>query len=691
MRSTAGHALLMGFDNVPNDTTYSTIPSDCAPTATAKTQRTARQGEQTLSSRAWLGEGGLLLKLLGPAIAAVGLGLSSDAHYLTNHSTTGKQLAEIQAQLTQMQLTLTNLSKQVQQISDQVDVEALNLLVQSADKIISAIDATAANLKAVIGYGIQVVCDTTSATAVATNGCTANPDYTTTVGALCGSADDPASLTCNKYFNALNNLKRQLTINGQTPAVAAEDLAKAALGAAGGGAPGSAGIVQYALSLGGSNNSGFLTTEAAAGQRTQWTYYTMYVVYLQTLYTLINALQEGQTQLSAQYKADNIYANVSQLNPTLNLMFGAFPNLPDTAVIDTNAGSTQTDPPYMWSQEVGALMSPGLYTNTSHHWSLSGRGSGLSITANARVYATPTYTGDDAVAPVVMTPAAADGNTWQILVMNNSQLSAGHVPSMSSTTFNDWTPGYSNVESGNNTPQYNAGGNPQISPANGGLSGPLPDLYTNAQPGSTGAATLMTTQSGINDALLTPDGTGLSSAENGVGNYAMYEYGGGGNWLTFSSCSVQTSAANCTLPTYQTQAINIEGVASGQSSATNTGLFDYLRGTVLYNQAETATRDHLLFYNAAENWLWTTQEWGAPTVFGGLVAALIGSDATGFNGGSGAVPPAFNPAGRPVLFVRNQAANDCFYWNSSKTAQAGPAFGSGCLTARLTTADVLGS
>jgi hypothetical protein len=208
----------------------------------------------------------------------------------------------------------------------------------------------------------------------------------------------------------------------------------------------------------------------------------------------------------------------------------------------------------------------------------------------------------------------------------------------------------------------------------------------------------MTAESGIESSLLTPLGTGYGNTSSGSGVVAYYEQSGDSSkepGLGFTSC-VPAGDTECLLPTWQSPGINpFEQVSEGSnynagSKQINTGLFDFNNGLVFDNQQghqkdpergfqESLPSNKGAFVNQYPNWPAGTSIRGVN--FPGFLEALDGL-ASGNLGESAYV----QGHGRPVLFVREQEANDCFYWTGSNS---GAADGTGCLVPRVKSGEIL--
>ncbi len=473
-------------------------------------------------------------------------------------------------------------------------------------------------------------------------------------------------------------------------------MASQALGSAGQqGGPGNAGIVQYALAAGAPDSQFFQTSDAAYA-RLQWGYYTLYSVLGQVLLEVAGGLGIGEAEPHPPGEkhppvvtAADVANLTNEANTTIDDYMGMFPNMPDQAVIYTNAsgyGNQQGDYPYMFAQQVGGEITSAIFQN-NNQYTLAATGGSATITVTT-TNGTITVTPGSGQPPLVMTPAAADGDTWVLVPTSGKPV----VPAMSSSYFPDWWAGQS--YDNQSLPEWDSS-TQTVAIGNGGLHGPVADLYENAPSGGQTAGQWMTGASGIYPALLTPQGTGYNSASSGIQGW--YGQSGTDNkdpGLDFGSCPPQGNSW-CLLPTWQTVGWDPYSNAdtSGQTynsggSQLNTGLFDYNNGVVIANQqgGNGEPNNPSAFVNQYPNWTNSTNIRGV--LFYGFLSALNGTESSG---------PELSSAGRPVLFDRTQTANDCFYYsgsfNSSSgtpiTPTTGPAGGTGCLTPRTQSGDIL--
>jgi hypothetical protein len=298
---------------------------------------------------------------------------------------------------------------------------------------------------------------------------------------------------------------------------------------------------------------------------------------------------------------------------------------------------------------------------------------------------------NSAQAPIAMTPAAVNGQTWVMLPGSG----IGAVPAMSSARFTDWRLGQGTISASNNQQ----------------LNGPLGDLYGQAPAFSASATQTrgqwMTSNSGINPQLLTVTGLGYAAATVGSQpNYSTYA-----GMFFYYNCN-QTNCNNnqsewaavcppggdtsCLLPAYYDNATD-PFTANASSTGTPTGLFDYNQGQLITNQQGHATGAGTsypgggTFNTNTSQWV---NQWGnfdaywcykSNECYPGVMN-LIDSGA----GSTGQQQGAFAGNGRPVLFERTQAqangTSDCFFWNGNASSAAN---GAGCLVKRTTSSQIL--
>jgi hypothetical protein len=697
-QTTAAFAQFAGFTGVPGP--VPPLPSGC--TAPPAESPSAARGRLTSNGPIGVADG------IGDIIGLAGLAVSiySSAASTSQLNTIISQLNTMQAQLTSMQSQLSGISTAIQNLNVDISDTEISTLASEASSTITSIQTAVTDTRALLGGAYQIACDTTTpiTTPPAPGQCT-RPSRTAGgfgnfISALCYPNGIPAAslaAECSNFLTAYNNVWDDF--HGKTPVEAIKDMASQALGSAGPqGGPGNAGIVQYALAAGAPASQFFQTSDAAYA-RLQWGYYTLYSVLGQVLLEVGGGLGIGEAEPhppGEKHPPVVTAADVANLtngaNTTIDDYMGMFPNMPDQAVIYTNAsgyGNLEGDVPYMFAQQVGGEITSSIFqANDQYTLAAAGGGATITVTAtNSGIAVTP----GSGQPPLVMTPAAADGDTWVLVPTSGKPV----VPAMSWSYFPDWWAGQS--YDSQSLPEWDSS-TQTVAIGNRGLHGPVADLYENAPSGSQTAGQWMTGVSGINPALLTPQGTGYNSASSGIQGW----YGQSGTdhkdpGLDFGSCPPQGNSW-CLLPTWQTVGWDpySDADTSGQtynsgSSQLNTGLFDYNNGVVIANQqgGNGEPNNPSAFVNQYPNWTNSTNIRGV--LFLGYLSAL--------NGASGAdlSPAAWNSAGRPVLFDRTQTANDCFYYtgsynsSSGQSIPTGPAGGNGCLTPRTQSGDILPS
>lgn len=700
-QTTAAFAQLMGFKSVPGP--VPSLPSGC--TAPPAGSPSAVRGRLTSNGPIGAADG------IGDIIGLAGLAVSiySSATSTSQLNTIISEINTMQAQLASMQSQLSDISAAIQNLDVDINETEISTLTSNASSTITSIRTAVTDTAALLGGAYQIACDTTtpSGTQPPAPGQCTRPSrtaggFSNFISALCypnGIAAAPLVTECSNFITAYNKIWDDF--HGNAPVEAIADMANKALGSAGPqGGPGSAGIVQYALAAGAPASQFFQTSDAAYA-RLEWGYYTLYSVLGQVLLEVVGGLGIGEAQphpASEKHPPVTTAANVANLangaNTTIDDYMGMFPNMPDQAVIYTNAngyGNSQGDGPYMFAQQVGGEMTSGIFQN-NNKYTLAATGGSATITFTNNGYIT--VTPGSGQPPLVMTPAAADGDTWVLVPTSGQPV----VPAMSSSYFPDWYAGQS--YDNQSLPEWDSS-TQTVAISNGGLHGPVADLYENASPsGGQTAGQWMTGVSGIYPALLTPQGTGYNSASSGIQDW----FGQSGTdtkdpGLDYGSCPPQGNSW-CLLPTWQTVGWDPYSSAdtAGQTynsggSQLNTGLFDYNNGTVIANQqgGNGEPDNPSAFVNQYPNWTNSTEIRGV--LFNGYLSNLNGAS------GAGLSSAGLSSAGRPVLFDRTQTANDCFYYsgsfNSSSgtqiTPSTGPAGGTGCLTPRTQSGDILPS
>jgi hypothetical protein len=691
-QSTAAFATFLGFKNVPSEGLGT--PQVCSGSGGANAAQDTRAQDARgapVAHAAGLGGNDVFSDLLG---------IAGDSYSIFSGNSSGKQLSSIegslstiQSEMVSVQNTLAQLQTQLATVNTNVLNGAISALAADAAPTVNKIKTDGDDINALVAALYQLVCPSTGCAATRSS-----PPANVTAGvkAICSANGQTNQTTtqCNNVKLALHRVL--LAITGQKPGEAIENLAAWSLGSAGGGSPGTAGIVQYELEAG-APSDGFFQTQNAASARLEWGYYTLTSIWAQTTFAEALGMGIGQPEPGTiqtdppLLTASAAKTDVNRLNSTIDTFMGAFPNMPDTAVINTNANAADGDYPAMWAQDVGGLSTWNAFTGfATNSWDLND-GGGIGSTGGSMA---TNPASNSAQAPIVMTPAASSGDTWVMLPASG----IGTVPSMSSARFGDWQLGQGGASPSNN----------QI------LDGPLGDLYDQA-PGFTTSATQtrgqwMTTNSGINPQLLTVTGMGYSPATIGSSpNYNTYA----GMFFYYNcnqtDCDNQSEWAavcppagdtSCLLPTYY----NIGGgtnpfTADSSNTGSSTGLFDYNQGLLITNQQGHATGagtpypngSSVTFHTNTSKWV---DEWGN---FSGYwcykknecydgVMPLIDAGT-----GASSQAAAFNGNGRPILFDRTQVESatgnsDCFFWNGDTSSAAD---GTGCLVKRTSSSQIL--
>lgn len=687
-QTTAGFAAYLGFTGVPNP------PQVCSLSAS------------TSSARAHSSQIAVIAGVVS-AVAAVGnlaYKVFSGQSSASQLSQMQGQLNTMQTQLTEIQQTLAGLGSAVSTVAQDVTNGNISDLVAAADPTIQNIQISTDDINALVGFSYQVVCPAGSGSCASLSG---YGNFGNAMDLIC----DDATTACNSFYSVLS--RTTFALRGSRPLAAVDNLAADALGSAGTGAPGTAGIVQYSLQAG-AGRTGFFQTGNAAAARLQWAYYMLAAMQAQSTYALAASMGVGQPVPWATSKhppvvtAADVVANTNDFDPAINTFMGAFPNMPDTAVIVTNSpatGDMAGDPPTMFAQQVGGITNIGLYqVNNAYTIDPANVQSGRIAASNGSgAYMTTLQTSGGA--PVVMTPAASGGETWQLLPTSGT--SAPPMPAMSVAYFGDWYNAGASLRPGV-LPQWDSSTS-EVAASSGGLYGPLADLYggypTPSSPsyGTQTAGQWMTSESGIDDGLLMAQNTGYGNTANNAGFSGVVPYYGKSGTdssdpgLNITGCT-PAEDYQCLLPTWLTVSSNpYSQVTSGNtyntgSSEIITGIYDFNNGVVIDNQQGHDQNAAPGFTTASlpsnkGTWLNQYPSWSSATNqrgvgFPGFLDALNGVQQ------SGNVPnAAYNGGGRPVLFNRNQTANDCFYWNGA--ASGDTAGGGACLTQRLTSEQIL--
>lgn len=669
-KTTAGFAELMGFRNVPN---APGLPSCNAP---SPAPNQASRLIATASADSPLSIFGAAVSV-GSLIYGVVSGQSTKAELEEIKS----QLTEVQGELQQIQADLGELQVEVAAVNANVVSGNMSNLIADAVPTIDRIKGGGDEVMVLLAAAAQILCE-------GEKGCHTPPGTKNLAEAL-DVACEPETKACENFYADLYFTSR--TVSGDQPRQGVENLGSWAEGSAFTGAASDAGIVQWALDQGAGNEQ-FFRTGNAADARLQWAYYTVYSTYSQLGYATALAMDLGQPLPGAtsahppKLTLPVLREQVEKMDKPIGLLVAAFPNMPDSAVIDTNVGNPDQDPPAMFPQQVGAVTHIGTYLHGGALYELgSDVGSG-SIKSSNEAGMELTTLQTQAEPPLVMTPAAAAGSeTWGILPAAGG--SSAQTPAMTSATFSDW--GLASGSSEASLPEWNSSTN-KVDKTEHPLTGPLPDLYSGAQPraGQT-AGEWMTESSGIRSGLLSGTGVGFhEEVFEGVFT-EFWDYSGKDKdpALSLEFC-VPAGHTGCMLPTWQSQQINpYAQVTSGQSynsgsTQKNTGLFDLNNGVVIANQVKNQPNSGTFlnqYPNWAKNYAVHIYEWP------GFLESMNGTNANPefraqWVGGG------LSPEGRPVLFTREQSANDCFYWTPSGS---GAASGSGCLKQRAHSGEIL--
>jgi hypothetical protein len=665
-RTTAGFAELMGFRNVPS---APSLPACAGP----------GPGQSPTSGVVARASAESSLSIFGTMVSVASLiyGVVSGQSTANELEEIRSQLSEVQSELQQIQADLGELQVEVAAVNANVISGNMSTLIADAVPTIDRIKSGGDEVMVLLGAASQILCEGGKSCHL--------PEGATNLSQALEIACEHETKACENFYADLYFTSR--AVSGYQPRQAVENLGSWAEGSAFTGAGPDPGIVQWALDQGAGNEQ-FFRTGNAADARLQWAYYTVYSSYSQLGYATALAMSLGQP-LPGAHSAHPpkltlavLGEQVEKMDKPIGLQIAQFPNMPDSAVIDTNAENPDRDPPAMFAQQVGAVTRIGSYLHAGARYELNSGdvGSGSIDSSNEPGVGLTTWQ-TQGEPPLVMTPAAAAGSeTWRLLPTGSS--SRAQTPAMTSAGFSDWT-----LASGTSQaalPEWNSSTH-KVDKTENPLSGPLPDLYSAAKPqGGQTAGQWMSENSGIRPGLLSAINAGFGE-EGGLFNY--YQKTGDGNkdaGMEFESC-VPADHDECMLPTWQSQQINpFAQVTSGQtynsgSTQKNTGLFDLNNGVVIANQGLKAQPHPGTFANQYPNWTEEVKLRGIP--FPGYLQAMEGSVLGTLRWWGG-----LSSLGRPVLFTREQSANDCFYWTPSGS---GPAGGSGCLKQRAHSGEIL--
>ena len=665
-KTTAGFAELMGFRDVPN---APGLPACNAPNpASYESSRLAATAS-----------GDSPLSIFGTVVSVGGLiyGVVSGESTKRELEEIKSQLTEVQGELQQIQADLGELQVEVAAVNANVVSGNMSNLVADAVPTIDRIKGGGDEVMVLLAAAAQILCE-------GDQGCHV-PSGTTNLTEALEVACEPETKACENFYADLYFTSR--TVSGDQPRQGVENLGSWAEGSAFTGAAPDPGIVQWALDQGAADEP-FFRTGNAADARLQWAYYTVYSTYSQLGYATALAMGLGQPLPGAhsahppKLTVAVLREQVEKMDKPIGLQIAGFPNMPDTAVIDTNAENPDRDPPAMFAQQVGAEARVAEYQREGARYELDpGDVSAGSITSSNEPGLALTTRQKQGEPPLVMTPAAAaGGETWRLLPAGST--SRAQPPAMTSAPFSDWTLASGTSEAA--LPEWNSSTH-KVDPTENPLTGPLPDLYSGARPqGGQTAGQWMSENSGIRPGLLIPNGAGFGANEGSFTYNERTNDKEGDSGLGWLPCAPGNSP-DCMLPTWQSQRIDpYAQVTSGQtynsgSTQKNTGLFDLNNGVVIANQGLEGKPSPGTFINQFPNWtneLTFHQTWlaGFLEIMNGTANAQVQAV-----GGQSA-------QGRPVLFTREQSANDCFFWTPSGS---GPAAGSGCLKQRAHSGEIL--
>lgn len=654
--STAGFACAFGFTNVPGG----------CETQSATSARTA--------AAAGLGVPSVLI-----GIARLGVSVYSAISHKQQLTSISGQLSTISGQLTVITNQLTTLSTEVAEADNLLQNTELSELADDLTPDTIMISQAGKDTKSLLAYAYQIACYDAGGTPSGGHCSGGNPSAVGLASArsLCNGAGQttPQFQACNNLRNEYNNLKNLQVLKNLPLAVT--QITEDALGQAGGGPPGP-GIVQYASAP--PVGIQILTTASMATARINWGYYAYYAMYAQALYATLLSLGAGQTQPGTNppvvLTPEVIGDDVNPFDTDIDYFMGAFPNFPDTAAIDLNSANGITgDPAYMWSQQVGALnnIGPGSAYSANTQWDITPNAQDQVNGATGQyMQATP----DSGEAPFVMTPAAADGDTWRLLAGGSSFPPTVTVPSMSYQYWDTWQVGTATLSG--STPDWNSSAE-EVYTSLFQVTGPLGDLFIGGPSDYLGGQQ-MTALTGINSDLLYPNGTGYSgensSNSNTWGGVQFQTYLGGKKDKTTSiwdkACDAATNSYDgqaCLLPTWLSVSINPLTTYNSSDPKTRVipGIFDYNNGEIVLNQKGVSSGNT----TSANDWDNGFPSWNTTTddecfAVQTLDAAPPSSCVNGFSNSA-----AWNALGRPILFWRTMDSQDCFFYSAAPDATPG--------------------
>ena len=324
-KTTAGFAELMGFGGVPSPPALSACAASSASGSATASVAHASADDTPLS------------------IFGVVTGVASLIYGVTSGQSTGAQLAEIKGQLNEIQGELQQIQASLGEL--QVAVADVNANVLSGDETtligdavptINRVKSAGDEVMVLLGAASQILCEG--------GGCHV-PSGSGNLSKALATACDDETTACENFYTDLYFTSRDLT--SYRPRAAIENLGVWAEGSAFSGGASDPGIVQYALAQG-ADNEQFFKSADAADARLQWAYYTVYSTYAQTTYATVLGMGLGQPLPNAhsahppKLTVPILREQVEKLDKPIGLQIAAFPNMPDSAVIDTNLETNET-------------------------------------------------------------------------------------------------------------------------------------------------------------------------------------------------------------------------------------------------------------------------------------------------------------------------------------------------------------
>ncbi len=633
----------------------------------------------------------LILGIVGTVLS-----VASFAYSLFSGTTSTNSLSSIQSTLTNMenqlneiQSSIDSLATAVGQVNANVTAGNVSELIADALPIVTTVKSQSQDTFALLRAAYQLLCPSKS-------DCFQGPANKTTFGLALNATCPPYtndSQPCDNFFSLVYQTMNTYGTDGSVGKVLDQltTLSGYALGSASSAsAPTSAGIVQFALEAGAGTQAFFQTADAQYA-RLNWAYYMLLTMLSQVSINMVLSMDVGQPLPGSTSKhpitmtTSAVYTDVSQINPIIDAYLGAFPNMPDTAVIGTGYGNPNGDPPFMYPQQIGGFATSDVFAGSAG-MSFDLTPSGSIINQNG----SNLMVNNAGQAPVVMTPLSTEApnsagttGTWQMLP-DTPGGPKQPVPSMTAVQFQNWQ----FADTTNVTPSSQPS-----NPVPGTLTGSLPDLYYWYQSpgGGQTPGQAMTTASGINPQLLLPVGGNYASScpntETPSCSGLQFNYARSGSddndpGLNIATCG-PAGNTSCLLPTWASKSVNAANQQNtGGGSNIPTGVFDLNNGALLTDQnVQGASQCGSCggWLNTYVNWVNEATQRGVG--FYGIVDTLNGEQ--------------YQYSGyRPVMFSRQQTVangqSDCFYWNGSLGGgSAGAATGSGCFNLRNSQSQVL--